>query len=123
AQAKDLALKMEYRGGVRVFLNGQEVGRGSLPDGELAANVPGAPYPEEAYRALPDEIPDQTTGRYHIYDIRSRFAQGLRSADPRLGKFRGVTPSGHWINQKGWDRIKALRDRQLGPIKVPASLL
>ena len=47
--AARLALRLKYRGGVVVYLNGQEVARGGLPAGVIMPGTPGTPYPEEAY--------------------------------------------------------------------------
>ena len=44
-----LVLRLKYRGGVVVYLNGQEVARGGLPAGVITPGTPGAPYSEEAY--------------------------------------------------------------------------
>jgi len=46
----DLVLRVAYRGGVRAFINGEEVARGHLPKGKLAANAAAEGYPVEAYR-------------------------------------------------------------------------
>ena len=43
-----MTLDINYRGGVRVFINGREVFRGHLPDGELAHRTPA-----EGYRSVP----------------------------------------------------------------------
>jgi len=54
----DATLRLVYRGGVRVFLNGKELARGHLPEGELAPDVPGGDYPLKAYSnaALRDRV-------------------------------------------------------------------
>jgi len=39
AQAKDLTLSVEYRGGVVVYLNGHELARGDMPDGKIDADT------------------------------------------------------------------------------------
>jgi hypothetical protein len=44
-----LKLTLKYRGGVVVYVNGQEVARGSLPEGAVTAATPGLPYAPEAY--------------------------------------------------------------------------
>lgn len=49
AGAESLSLTLKYRGGVVVYLNGQEVARGGLPAGALTPSTPGEPYPPEAY--------------------------------------------------------------------------
>lgn len=50
ATASDLMLRLVYRGGVRVFVNGQEVARGHLPKGNLAPDTPGDDYALDAYQ-------------------------------------------------------------------------
>ncbi len=44
-QEQVLMLNMTYRGGIRVFINGREILRRHLPDGELAADTPAEGYP------------------------------------------------------------------------------
>jgi hypothetical protein len=51
AAAQDLSLELAYLGGVVVYLNGKEVGRGHLPTGGLDAAAFAADYPAEAYLA------------------------------------------------------------------------
>jgi hypothetical protein len=51
AAAQDLSLELAYRGGVVVYLNGKEVGRGHLPAGGLDAAAFAEDYPVEAYVA------------------------------------------------------------------------
>ena len=49
AAAGQWGLKLTYRGGARVLLNGAEIGRGRLPKGELAPDALAEDYPLEAY--------------------------------------------------------------------------
>lgn len=49
AAVKKLYLSLKYRGGVVVYLNGREVARAAMPDGEIKPETPGALYPEEAW--------------------------------------------------------------------------
>jgi len=49
AAVRDLALALEYRGGVVVYVNGREVARGHLPAGELEAQTPAEAYRDEAF--------------------------------------------------------------------------
>lgn len=53
AKAGALKLAARYRGGVIVYLNGQEIGRADLPAGKLADDALAAAYPDEAYRLAP----------------------------------------------------------------------
>ncbi len=49
ARGGDLTFTAVYRGGLRVLINGREVARGHLPNGDLPAEAPGDDYPLEAY--------------------------------------------------------------------------
>jgi hypothetical protein len=51
AAAQDMSLELAYRGGVVVYLNGKEVGRGHLPAGGPDAATFAEDYPAEAYVA------------------------------------------------------------------------
>lgn len=48
-QAGPLSLRVRYRGGAVVYLNGKELGRGHLPKGEIAPDTMAEEYPKEAY--------------------------------------------------------------------------
>ena len=137
-KAGELTLKVACRGGARVFVNGQELARGHLPEGVLSADTPALDYPAEAYALLLDEWPPHWKTRIKDYDwqktpifcpdLPARFedAAVTHKAEGDIPEFRG---SG-WTNgresiysQKSWQRIKTLRDRELGPLKVPVNLL
>ncbi|MFB3892769.1 MAG: glycoside hydrolase domain-containing protein [Phycisphaerae bacterium] len=64
SKAGEITLKMVYRGGVRVMVNGQEVARGHLPNGDLAADTPGDDYPEAAWNDA--SLRDRTIGPVKI---------------------------------------------------------
>jgi hypothetical protein len=49
AQARDLTLSLEYRGGVLVYVNGQEIARRHLPTGLLTNETLAEAYPPEAF--------------------------------------------------------------------------
>lgn len=49
SKVSGLTLNLVYRGGVAVFVNGQEVGRGHLPKGDLRASTLAEDYAKEAY--------------------------------------------------------------------------
>ena len=128
AQVKELVLTLTFRGGARVFLNGQEIARKHLPDGPLAAQTPGAAYPTEAYLNKREESADRKTV-VAIGEIWTRFVKGGQSNDPRLRRYRcPAAPDwngfqGPWLNRDGWNRLLTIRDRQIGPITIPASKL
>ena len=92
---RGLSLSIAYRGGVVAYLNGREIARRHLPAGTLDANVPGSPYPAEAFvDSAGEPIPD----RYHV---NKRIQAGEKDLAGRL----------------------ATRDRSLGPVGVPGGLL
>ncbi|MFB3891263.1 MAG: glycoside hydrolase domain-containing protein [Phycisphaerae bacterium] len=47
--ASDLVLSLTYSGGAVVYLNGQEIARGNLPQGKLAPDALAEDYPTEAF--------------------------------------------------------------------------
>lgn len=51
AQAGELKLSLVYRGGIRVYVNGKEVARGHLQEGEIHLDTPAEVYSKEAYVA------------------------------------------------------------------------
>jgi hypothetical protein len=50
AQVRDMTLRLVYRGGARVFVNGRELGRGHLPVGAIGTETGGEDYPAAAYQ-------------------------------------------------------------------------
>ncbi len=49
AGVKDLKLSLEYVGGAAVYLNGKEIKRGHLPEGDLKPEVLADKYPDDLY--------------------------------------------------------------------------
>jgi hypothetical protein len=49
SKAKDVTVTVEYLGGVVVYVNGREVGRGNLPEGKIEPHTLAADYPVESY--------------------------------------------------------------------------
>jgi hypothetical protein len=49
ATAGELSFTLRYRGGAMVLLNGKEIARADLPDGEIALDTPAKSYPRETY--------------------------------------------------------------------------
>ena len=49
SRAGDLTLKLRYRGGVAVYLNGELIATHHLPEGELTDHTHAVDYPESAY--------------------------------------------------------------------------
>jgi len=129
AGAGKLTLKLVYRGGVRVFLNGAEVARGHLPKGPLTAQdeTPGEPYPVDAY--VPPE------GEFHVIygrprkgqpwlmpELHGRFDDLPKPKDPK-SKFRRWAGNGNFtLTRACWDTLQKRRDREL-VVDVPGKLL
>ena len=99
-KATDLTVKVVYRGGARVFVNGQEIGRGHLPAlskvegpaGETTSETFAADYPSEAYTATKDELPPRPEWGEFVGDIRCRFDQ----APGLVGILAEVAPDLGW---------------------------
>jgi hypothetical protein len=92
---KAASLSLKYRGGLVVYLNGQEVARGGVPEGKLTPSSPAIPYPPEAFT---DARGKPLPGPYHA---DKRIKAGERDLAERLAK----------------------RDRSLGPVAVPLEAL
>jgi len=119
-QVEALTLAITYRGGVVVYVNGREVARGHLPAadndeppkaGAVTPDTPGADYPAEAYVA---DVPD----------ARGRVRRRVIPALPGAYRDR-VTAGGRTVHlpRDVWQRVRRLRNRELGPVALPKGLL
>ena len=131
AQAGDYSLGLSYIGGARVFVNGKEIARQHLPEGDLAADAAAASYPQEAYVLLAGECPAEQwdfikskqsppfcpmlRGKYEDYPPAKKGA-----GDWGEFKYYG---SSFFLNRAAWDRLSKLRHRTLGPLVIPKSAL
>ncbi len=86
AAAQDLNLQLAYRGGVVVYLNGKEVGRGQLPAGNLDAAAFAEDYPAEAYLAEDGTtfLPAVGRGASPEPKWKDRYEQRIRRLTLRL---------------------------------------
>lgn len=136
----DCALALSFRGGARVFVNGTELARSHLPAGPLAPGAHARAYPAEAYLCRQDELaPGQwereirKVGLAFCEDLPGKFDDAFADGTSRGGReywssrgrssFAGYFGGWTQINRKGFERITSLRNRTLGPIKIPAKLL
>ena len=79
ADVAPLRLSIAYRGGIVVYLNGREVARRHLPDGELAMDAAAQGYPREAYMNPDDRGRIGPRGEHHDSDeIRRRLGLRIR---------------------------------------------
>lgn len=85
---KRLTLAAKFRGGIVVYLNGAEVTRSHLPEGELEPRTPGTPYAKDAYVDSKGKI---IPCGYHV---NNRIKKGEKDLAERIGKrsARGINP-------------------------------
>lgn len=143
-KAGDLEFTMTFRGGARVFVNGEEVGRAFMPDGDVTWDTPAVGYPAEAYTCKPEELPggklsDRQMKRakaskakpehYLVPSIRGSFDEQPKpdlKRYPHLKGYRNALGVGFNfrvpLNRAGWERIQNLRDRKI-KVTIPASKL
>jgi hypothetical protein len=91
---KSLYLELGYRGGVVVYLNGKEIVRKDLPQGEIKPETAATSYPDSLF----------LTKEGTVYNFRPGWERNLTS-DADLA-----------------ERVKG-RDRQIGPISIPLDQL
>ncbi|HUT33622.1 MAG TPA: glycoside hydrolase domain-containing protein [Planctomycetota bacterium] len=109
AEARELTLAADYVGGIRVFVNGEEMARGHLPKGDLGPAAIAEGYDESAYMTLFTELSDKDRERALKKELRGK-------KPPRFWGFAD------WRTPLG-SRIYQARNRTLGPVAIPARLL
>ncbi|HUT37293.1 MAG TPA: glycoside hydrolase domain-containing protein [Planctomycetota bacterium] len=113
SKAGALTLRVAYRGGVCVWLNGKEIGRGHLPAGPITADTVAEEYPEDAYTLPPG----------------AGYTKGKRCVEDIGGDYRPEThggADGYWripLSREDWDAVIRRRDRVLGPLAIPPASL
>jgi len=89
AKVAGLSLSLDYRGGLVVYLNGQELARAHVPEGELTDQTPAEAYPAEAY-VRPDgrRLSRLTDRKKHAdrYKMRERTLAEIPVPTDRLRK-------------------------------------
>jgi len=88
--AGKLSLRLVYSGGARVFLNGQEIARGHLPQGELAADAPAEDYPAETYGPDGPKLCRRTLGPVAIPATRLRKGTNVLAVEIRASCFHPI---------------------------------
>jgi hypothetical protein len=87
AKAKGFTLALTYRGGAVAYVNGKELARGHMPDGDVAPDTPAADYPREVF-VTPDgeaTLPD--------YGRRNPPAEVLDRYEARIRRLRVAIPA------------------------------
>ena len=102
AAAGAVTFSADYIGGIRVFVNGQEIARGHLPAGEPGPETMADEYTQEAYVVPLAELTEKEKARY------KSWAGFTTSADE-------VTPIG--------SRLYRARNRTISSLAVPQKLL
>jgi Glycoside hydrolase 123, catalytic domain len=87
AAVEGLYLRLKYRGGVTVYLNGREVARAHLPEGRLTAETEAHPYPKDVYadaegRPIPSTYSRRKLPGPQKKDLQERVARRWRSLGP-----------------------------------------
>jgi hypothetical protein len=103
ALVKDLALEVDFHGGIVVYVNGQELCRRHLPAGEITHDTPAESYPREAFA---DE------------QGKMLFPGNIRWHDPAGGDFwkdKVVSPEA--------TRRMGLQKRSIQNVSIPATML
>jgi len=130
ATCGELTVRVVYRGGARVLLNGTEVARGHLPQGRLDPDVRAEGYPLDAYIVLDDEFTADFPKRRITLWPRvwsptnfDRWRPGPGPADKKAGRkivHRTLCPG---ITRHTVERLLRRRDRVIGPLALPRRLL
>jgi hypothetical protein len=82
AQAGDLTLSVKYVGGLAVFLNGKEIARRHLPQGELKPDTLAEAYPEDIYITADGKSMQHRTEDWEAYKRdEARFNRRYRTLD------------------------------------------
>ncbi|MFH1024803.1 MAG: glycoside hydrolase domain-containing protein [Planctomycetota bacterium] len=77
-RVQDMKLSVTFYGGAVVYLNGKEVGRSGMPDGEIDPETPAKDYPKEAYVTPDDRLLGNFRGSGDLakypdrYELRKR---------------------------------------------------
>jgi len=89
-KAGGMTLRLTYSGGVRAFLNGQEVARGHLPAGKPAADAPGEDYPAAAYGEAGKALRERTIGPVQIAPAHLRKGVNVLAIEVHPSYFHPV---------------------------------
>ena len=130
APAEPLTLTLSYRGGVRVLLNGREIARGNVGEGEPNGDQPGQDYGLDAYIILDDEYsPDVPKKEGHgiwpeVMDPQD-FEKGepASGANDRKAGLKRVASNVPGCSRAVAERLDKARNRSLGPVAVPRDAL
>ena len=106
AAAGTVTFSADYIGGLRAFVNGEEIARGHLPAGNLEAETMADEYPQEAYTATFADLSADEKAKYKGKEPPPTQVMG--SADE-------LTPLG--------SRLYTLRNHTINSLVIPQKLL
>jgi len=86
----NLSFGAAYHGGLRVLLNGQEIGRGHLPAGKLDADACGEDYPQKAYDAAGADLRPRTIGPLAVPAGLLRKGTNVLAVEVHASRFHPV---------------------------------
>ncbi|MFO7900738.1 MAG: DUF6067 family protein, partial [Planctomycetota bacterium] len=81
ARVGGLRLRARYQGGVVAYVNGTEVGRGHMPEGEIELGTVAEPYPDEVYVGPDGELITGAPDRRTKPEQRRLYAPRKRQLD------------------------------------------
>ena len=113
-QAGPLTLRLIYAGGARIFVNGREVARGHLPDGELQPDSPAEPYPAGAYADKTGRSSHRTIGPLRVPPEHVHKGTNVVAVEVRAGDFHPIVLTNprqpNWGGpQRPWPHARLVR--------------
>ena len=112
--AGQLSVSLLYSGGARVFLNGTEIARGHLPQGELAPDTPAQDYPAQAYRKDAARLGRRTLGPVALPAAGLREGVNVLAIEVRASHFHPIVMTNpiqpNWGGpQRPWPHARLFR--------------
>ncbi|MGQ9661110.1 MAG: glycoside hydrolase domain-containing protein [Kiritimatiellia bacterium] len=124
AEVRGLRLTVKYRGGVVVWLNGTELARGHVPPGKVDPDTGATPYTEAEYVLPPrDDIDTQLDPRGRFKGQRRAIMEISEDYEETLVRMRENYQFEAPITREGNADLMKRRNRVLGPIEIPSSIL
>lgn len=137
SELKALQLNASFRGGIRIFINGKEVSRKYLPEGEIDESTRATDYPLEAYiltdkeakvnrdPAVPSWWPKQAfiNDKFVLISETDKpFEKQRLVYKKKLPEYRCLPDVRCLVNRETYQRILKVRNRTI-KLDIPANLL
>ncbi|MEI7832665.1 MAG: glycoside hydrolase domain-containing protein, partial [bacterium] len=101
AKVDTLNLKLGYRGGVVVYLNGKEIARKNLPEGELKTTTLAEDYPDEVYTGTGEKMARKADIILPVSELRKGtniLALGFYRSTFRTGISKSLRCTTVWVD-------------------------